>query len=187
MVFLIIQLCSDSLFFIQYLKALFQPFLIPPLIPSHITLFLSSRVTADGDCSHKIKRLLLLERRAMTNLAYLKTETSLCHQSPSSQSCAVSSSHVWIWELDHKEGWVPKNRCFWIVVWWRKPLRVPWTARRSNQSILKVINSEYSLEGLVLKSKLQSFGHLMWGTNSLEKTMVLGKTEGKRRGQQRMS
>ena len=85
---------------------------------------------------------------------------------------------VWIWKLDHNEGWVPKNWRF--ELWcWRRLLRVPWIARRSNQSILKDINPEYSLEGLTLK--LQYFGHLMWRTDSLEKTLMLGKAEGRRR------
>ena len=89
-----------------------------------------------------------------------------------------------MWELDHKESWAPKNWCFWIVAW-KRLFRILWTARRSNQSILKKISPEYSLEGLMLK--LQSFGHLMWRTDSLEKTMMLRKTEGRRRrGHQRM-
>ena len=84
-----------------------------------------------------------------------------------------------MWELDHNEGWAPKNWCFWRL------LRVPWTARKSNQSILKEINPEYSLEGLMLKLKLQYFGHLMWRVDSLKKSLMLGKTEGRRRsGQQ---
>ena len=83
---------------------------------------------------------------------------------PLSQSYGFSSSHVWIWELDHKESWVPKNWCFWIVVLERL-LKVPWTARRSNQSILKENSPEYSLEGLMLKLKLQNFGHLMQRTD----------------------
>ena len=90
-----------------------------------------------------------------------------------------------MWELDHKEDWVPKNECFWIVVL-KETLRVPWTSSRSNQSILKEINPDYSLEGLMLKLKLQYFGHLMWRANSLEKILMLGKIEGRRRGQQRM-
>ena len=103
-----------------------------------------------------------------------------------SQSYGFSSSHVWLWELDHKESWVPKNWCFWIVVLERL-LKVPWTARRSTQSILKEISPEYSLEGLMLKLKLQNFCHLMRRTDSLEKTLILEKTEGRRRrGQQRM-
>ena len=84
-----------------------------------------------------------------------------------------------VWELDYKESWLPKNWCFepWF---WRRLLRVPWTGRRSNQSILKEISPEYSLEGLLLKLKLQYFGHLMWRNDSFEKTLVLGKIEGGR-------
>ena len=104
----------------------------------------------------------------------------------SSQSCGFSSSHVWMWELDYKESWVLKNLCFWTVVL-EKTLECPWTARRSNQSILKEISPEYSLEGLMLKLKLQYFGHLMWRIDSLEKTLMLEKIEGKRRrGRQRV-
>jgi len=91
-----------------------------------------------------------------------------------------------MWELDHKESWALKNWCFWTVVL-EKTLRVPWTARRSNQSILKEISPEYSLKGLMLKLKLQYFGHLIRRTNSLEKTLMLGKIEGRRRrGRQKM-
>ena len=91
-----------------------------------------------------------------------------------------------MWELDYKESWAPKNWCFWTVLL-EKILRVPWTARRSNQFILKEISPEYSLEGLMVKLKLQYFGHLMWITDSLEKTLILGKIEGrKRRERQRM-
>ena len=103
-----------------------------------------------------------------------------------SQSYDFSSSHLWMRGLDHKEGWAPKNWWFWTVCW-RRLLRVPWTARRSNQSILKEINPEYSLEGLMLKLKLWYFGHLMQRADSLEKTLMLGKIEGRRgRGWQRM-
>ena len=95
-----------------------------------------------------------------------------------------SSSHIWMWELDHKEGWVPKNWCFWAVVL-EKTLESPLDSRRLNQSILKEISPEYSLEGLMLK--LQCFGHLIPRAESLEKTLMLGKIEGRRRrGQQRM-
>ena len=91
-----------------------------------------------------------------------------------------------MWELDYKESWVPKNWCLWTVVLEKTP-GVPWTARRSNQSILRDINPEYSLERLMLKLKLQHFGHLMWTANTLEKTLMLGKIGGRRRrGQQRM-
>ena len=91
-----------------------------------------------------------------------------------------------MWELDYKESWGQRINAF--KLWcWRRLLRVPWTASRSNQSILKEINHEYSLERLMLKLKLQYFGHLIWRANSLEKTPMLGKTEGgRRRGQQRM-
>ena len=84
-----------------------------------------------------------------------------------------------MWELDHKEGWVPRIDAF--KLWWRRLLRVPFTARRSNQSILKEINPEYSLEGLMLKLKLQNLGHLMQRANSLEKILMLGKIEGRRK------
>ena len=91
-----------------------------------------------------------------------------------------------MWELDNKESWAPKNWCFWTVVL-EKTLEIPWTARRSNQSILKEISPGYSLEGLMLKLKLQYFGHLMRRADSIEKTLMLGKIEGRwRRGWQRM-
>ena len=90
-----------------------------------------------------------------------------------------------MWELDHKKGWVPKNWCFWSMVLEKTPKSL-WTARRSNQSILKEINPEFSMEGLMLKLKLQYFGHLIWRGDSLEKALMLGKIEGRRRGQQRM-
>ena len=103
-------------------------------------------------------------------------------QIPYSQSYNFSSSHVQIWELDHKEGWSPKNWRFRIVL--EKTLKSPWTAGRSYQSVLKEINPEYSLERLM--QKLQYFGHLMWRADSLEKTLMLGKIEGRRRrGQKR--
>ena len=108
------------------------------------------------------------------------------NKGPASQGYGFSSDHIWMWKLDCEESWAPKNWCF--ELWcWRRLLRVPWTARRSNQSILKEISPEYSLEGLMLKLKLQYFGHLMWRADSLEKTLMLGKIEGgRRRGQQRM-
>ena len=105
---------------------------------------------------------------------------------PYSQSNGFSTSQVWIWELDHKEGWAPKNWSFRIVVL-EKTLESPRDSRRSNQSILKEINPEYSLEGLMLKLKLQYFGHVMQRAYSLEETLMLGKIEGRRRmGWQRM-
>ena len=146
-----------------------------------------------ADCSHAIKRHLLLGRKAMTNLdSILKSKditlpTKVC---PSNQSYGFPSTHVWIWELEYKEvwffGWAQRTNAF--ELWcWRRFLRVPWTARRSNQLILKEISPEHSLEGLMLKLKLQYFGHLMRRTDSLEKTLMLGKIEGRRRrGRQRM-
>ena len=108
------------------------------------------------------------------------------NKGPSSQSYGFSSSHVWMYELDYKESWAWRIDAF--ELWcWRRLLRVPWTARRSNQSILKEISSEYSLEGLMLKLKLQYFGHLMRRADSFEKTVMLGRIEGRRRrGRQRM-
>ena len=91
---------------------------------------------------------------------------------------------MWMWELDRKESWAPNNYAF--ELWcWRRLLRVPWTAKRSKQSILKEINLEYLLEGLMLNLKLQCLGHLMWRTDSLAKTLMLGKIEGGRRGDDR--
>ena len=105
----------------------------------------------------------------------------------SSQSCGFSSSHVWMWETDYKESWVFKNWCFWTVVLEKTLQRVPRTARRSNKSILKEISPECSLEGLTLKLKLQYFGYLMRRADSFEKTLMMGKNEGRRkRGRQRM-
>ena len=128
------------------------------------------KITADSDCSHEIKRRLLLGRKAMTHLdSVLQNKRHyFAVKGPPSQSYDFSSSHVQMWELDHKEGWAPKNWCFPTVVW-RRLLRVPSTAMRSNQSILKEINPEYSSEGLMLKLKLQYFGHLMWRAHSLER------------------
>ena len=107
------------------------------------------------------------------------------NKGPYRQSYSFSSSHVWMWLLDHKKAECQTIDAFKLWCWWRL-LRVPWTARRSNQFILKEINSEYSLEGLMLKLKLQYFGHLMGRTDSLGKTLVLRKIEGGTRGQQRM-
>ena len=98
-----------------------------------------------------------------------------------SQSYGFSSSHVWIWELDHEKKLSAKELNAFKLWCWRRLLRVLWTARRSNQSILKENNPEYSLEGLMLKLKLQYFGHLMWRADSLEKTLMLRKVKGKRK------
>ena len=102
------------------------------------------------------------------------------NKGPSSQSYGFSSSHVWMWKLDYKEIWAPKNWCFWTVVL-EKTLESPLDCRRSNHSILKEISPELSLTWLMLKLKLQYFSHLMWRTDSLEKTLMLHKIEGRRR------
>ena len=117
----------------------------------------------------------------MTNVdSILKSRCHFANKSPSCQSYGFSSSHVWMWELGHKKGWAPKNWCF--KLWcWRRLLRVPWTARRSKQSILVEINPEHSLKGLMLKLKIQYFSHLMWRADSLEKTLMLRKIEDRRR------
>ena len=144
-------------------------------------IFLGSKITADSDSSHEIKRWLLLGRKAKTKLhSVLKSrDITFANKDPSSQNYGFSSSHVWMWELDHK---VEHRRTdsFQLGCWGRL-LRVPWTERRSNQSILKEINPEYSLEGLILNLKLQHFGFLMWTADSLEKTLMLGKIECMRR------
>ena len=171
-------------------------------------IFLGSKITVDGDCSHEIKRC-----------------NYFVNKCPSSQGCGFSSSHVWMWEVNEvkllsrvrlfatpwtvayqappsmgfsrQEYWsgVPftvKNaesqRIDAFELWcWRRLLRVPWTARKSNQSILKEISPEYSLDGLMLKLKLQYFGHLVGRTDCLEKTLMMGKIESRRRkGRQRM-
>ena len=137
-----------------------------------------SQITADGDCSHEIKSCLLLGRKSMTNLdqPIKKQRHYFVDKGQSSQRYGFSSSDVWMWELDQKEGWAPKNWCF-VLWYWRRLLRVPQTARRSNWSILKEINSEYSLEGLMLKVKLQYFGHLMRRTAGKDWKWEKGMTE----------
>ena len=153
-----------------------------------LTLYLGgSKITADGDCSHEIKRHLLLGRKVMTNLdsIFKSRDITFVIKGMSSQGYGFYSSQVWMWELDYKESWVLKNWRFWPVV--GEDSRVPWTARRSNQSILKEISPGCSLERMMLKLKLQYFGHPIQRTDSLEQTMMLGKIKGRRRrGQQRM-
>ena len=106
-------------------------------------IFSGSKISVDGDCSHEIKSCLLLGRKAMTHLdSILKSrDVTLVTKVRLLKAMFFSSIHVWVWKLDYKESWAPKNWCFWNV-FWRKLLRVPWTARRSNQSILKEINSD---------------------------------------------
>ena len=148
--------------------------------------FLGSNITADGDCSHKIKRHLLLGRKAMTNLDSILKSRDISLPT----KVHIVKAMIFPVVIYGCERWTIKKaesqRIDAFKLWcWRRLLRVPWTARRSNQSILKEINPEYSLEGLMLK--LQYFGHLMQRADSLEKTLMLGKVEGRRRrGQQRM-
>ena len=151
--------------------------------------FLGSKITADGDCSHEIKRYLLLGRKVMTNLDIILKSRDInyfANKGLSHQGYCFFSSRVWMWELDYKESWVWRIDAF--ELWcWRRLLRVPWTRRRSNQSVLKEISPECSLEGLMLKLKLQYLGHLIRRTDSFVKTLMLGKIEGRRRrGWQRM-
>ena len=150
-------------------------------------IVLGSRITTDGDCSHEIKRQLLLGRKAMTNLdSILKSR----HYLPT-EICLIKRMVFPVFMYGF-ESWTIKKaerqRTDAFELWcWRRLLRAPWTARRSNQSILKEISPEYSLEGLMLKLKLQYFGHLMRSADSFEKIMMLGKIEGgRRRGQLRM-
>ena len=131
---------------------------------------------ANGDCSHEIKRCLLLGRKVMTNLDSILKSRDFVNKGPFSQGYAFSSNHVWMWELNYKEHWAPKNWCFWTVVSEKTP-ESPLNCKRSNQSILKEISPEYSLEGPMLKLKLQYFGHLMRRTDSLEKSLMQGKIE----------
>ena len=145
-------------------------------------IFLGSKITADGDCSHEIKRCLLLGRKLMINLDSIVKSRDI---SLPTKICLVMAV-VFPVVMYGCESWTIKKAEHWSIeafeLWcWRKLLRVPWTARRSNQSILKEISPEYSLEGLMLKLKLQYFGHLMWRADSLEKTLMLGKIEGGRR------
>ena len=153
-----------------------------------VTDFGGSKITVDDDCSHEIKRPLLLGRKAMTNLDGILKSRNIT----SPTKVRLVKAMVFPVLMCGCESWTIKKaerkRIDAFKLWcWRRLLRVPWTARKSNQSILKEISPEYSLEGLMRKLKLQYFGHLMWRTDSLEKTLMLGKIEGRRRrGQQRM-
>ena len=151
-------------------------------------IFWGSRITADGDCSHEIKRHLLFGRKVMTNLDSILKSRDITLPTKVHLVKAVVFPVV----MYGRESWTVKKAEHWRIdafeLWcWRRLLQVPWTARRSNQSILKEVSSGCSLEGLMLKLKLQSFGHLMQRADSLEKTLMLGKIEGRRRrGWQRM-
>ena len=151
-------------------------------------MFWGSKITPDGDCSHEIKRCLLLGRKVMTNL----DSTLKSRDITLPKKIRLVKAMVSLVVMYGCESWtIKKAECRRIDVFelrcWRRLFRVPKTARRSSQSILKEISLEYSLEGLMLRLKLQYFGHLMGRTDSLEKTPMLGKIEGRRRrGQQKM-
>ena len=132
-------------------------------------IFLGSKITADGDCSHEMKKTLTpwKESYDQPRQHNKKQRHYFANNGPSSQGYGLSNSHVWMWELYYKESWVLKNWCFWTVVL-EKTLENPLDCKEI-QTVLKRISPECSLEGLMLKLKLQSFGHLMWGTDSLEK------------------
>ena len=147
-----------------------------------------SKITADGDCSHEVKRRLLLGRKAMSNLDSILKSRDITLPT----KVHIVKAMVFPVVMYGCESWtVKKAECQRIdafeLLCWRRLLRVSWTARRSNQSILKEISPEYSLEGLIMKLKLQYFGHLMQRADSFEKTLMRGKIEGRRkRGRQRM-
>ena len=145
-------------------------------------IFLGSKITADGDCSHEVKRHLLLGRKAMTSLESILKSRDITL----STKVRLVNAMVFPVVMYEYESWTVKKaehgRTDAFELWcWRRLLRVPWTARRSSESILKEISPECSLEGLTSKLKLQFFGHLMQRTDSLEKTLMLGKIEGSRR------
>ena len=145
-------------------------------------IFLGSKITADGDSSHEIKRHLLLGRKAMTNLVSILKGRDIALLA----NVHLVKATVFPVVTYGCESWTIKKAEHWKIdafeLWhWRRLLRVPWTARRSNQSILKEVSPEYSLAGLTLKLKLQYFDHLMQRTDSFEKTLMLGKIEGRRR------
>ena len=151
-------------------------------------IFLGFKITADGDCSHEIKRCLLLGRKVMTNLDSILKSRDITFPTKVHLVKAMAFPLI----MYGCESWTIKKaehqRIDSFELWcWRRLLRIPWTAMRSNQSILKEISPEYSLKGLMLKLKLQYFAHLMQRTDSLQKTLMLGKIEGRgRRGQERM-
>ena len=155
---------------------------------SNILYLGGSKIAADGDCSHEIKRRLLLGRKVMTNIGSILKSRDIT----SPAKVHLVKAMVFPVVMYGCESWIIKKaehrKIGAFELWcWRRHLRVPWTARRSNQFILKEISPEYSLEGLMLKLKLQYFGHLKWRTGPFEKTLMLGKIEGRRRrGRQRM-
>ena len=140
-------------------------------------IFLGSRITADGDCSHEIKRPLLFGRKAMTNLHSILKSKDITSKCPSSQSYDFSSSHVWVWELDHKESWALKNWCFWTVVL-EETLESPLDFKMIKPVSPKENQSWILIGRTDAEAEVQDFGHLMW---RIGKTLMLGKIEGRRR------
>ena len=189
-VYLIITLLPVLLYYVKgnsnisiYFKVIafvVRPKYFPPVLCIYYAA-LGSKITAHGDCRHEIKRHLLLGRKAMTHLhSILNRDITL------PTKIHIVKSMVFPVVIYGCENWTIKKaecrRTDAFELWcWRRLLRVPWTARRSNQSVLKEISPDHSLEGLMLKLKLQYFGHLMQRTDSLEKTLMLGKIEGGRR------
>ena len=140
-------------------------------------MFLVSKITADGNCSHEIKRCLLSGRKAMTNLDNIEKQRQyFANEGLPSQSYGFSNSHVWIWELDYKESWVPKNWCFWMVVL-EKTLESPLDCKE-----IKPVNTKGNQFWIFIgrtdvEAETPIFGHLIWRTDSLEKTLMLGNIE----------
>ena len=151
-------------------------------------IVLGSKITADGDCSHEIKICLLLEGKVITNLDSILKSRDITLPT----KFHLIKAMVFLVVMYRCKSWTIKKAEHWKIdafeLWcWRRLLRVPWTARRSNQSLLKEISPGCSLEGLIVKLKLQYFGHLMWRADSFKKTLMFEKIEGRRRrGQQRM-
>ena len=142
-------------------------------------LFLDSKIIEHGDCSHEIKRCLLLGRKAMTNIDCIKKQRHhLDNKGPYSHSYGFLSSHVWLWELDCKEDWAPKNWCFWTMVL-ENTLESPWDSKE-----IKPVNPKGKQPWIFIErtdAELQYFGHLIQRADSLGKTLMLGKIEGRRR------
>ena len=150
-------------------------------------LFLDSKITADGDCSHEIRRRLLLGRKTITNLDSMLKSRDITLPT----KARIVKAMVFPVVMYGCENWTVKRaecqRIDAFELWcWRRHMKVLWIARKSDQSILRDINPEYSLEGLILKLKLQYFGHLIHTDDLLQKSLMLGKVEGRRSGQQRM-
>ena len=151
-------------------------------------IFGGSKITTDGDCGHEIKKTLAPWKKSYNQPKQLikKQRHYFVNKGVSSQSYGFSSSHVWMWELEYKESWVQKNLCFWTVVL-EQTLETPLESKKIQPVHPKGDQSWVFMKGLIVKLKLQLFGHLLWRADSFEKTLMLGKIEGgRRRGRQRM-